>query len=271
MFPSAAAMKMSCQVTGSWWDLFREINALDLFALSRARTEVEYFDQFFEPLERQLDGKRFGTLLLRCRTKRVHQKPIVEFAGTRCELGDYFINVKYFDSGHLLGRKLVVYQVKRSSGDGRWDIDPTQLRLLSDWPRFQFGRKDLGNWSFSLNPRTPDLGTYWLANLGPEVPFSVATTAPSVSQAVRHSRFEGDGHRLLLRGAAILCSQLAWRYGELIELNSPAEQFLSAMYRYVGFAEDPPDEFEGFSSERGPFWGMEITVSTNEDFESRGD
>ena len=50
---------------------------------------------------------------------------------------------------------------------------------------------------------------------------------------------------------------------EPIQSGNEIEHFMSALYRYLEWEEDPPNEFSEFTGE-GNFWGVEITVTLNE-------
>lgn len=263
VFPFGAVTHISCTIAREWQSLSQDLSEIDRKALSSSSGEIQYFDQVFPALKKYLNGKRIGSITLHCETGRVHQKPIVEFErNKRCELGDYFVVVKYVDNTRPLGRKLVIYQVKRESGDYTWRINLTQMRLLRDWPRFTFGKDNEGRqqW-FHLQPRTRELGSYWLARLNQHGPLSLVGSAISISHNVQGDLFSLPTSDLLLSGPTAIFCQLVWGFGEYVRPNSRLEDFLKALYRYVKLDDDPPDEFEGFSDGEGSFWGIEITVS----------
>lgn len=169
-----------------------------------------------------------------------------------------------------------------------WTIDQKQLTLLCDWPTFFFGNAMHGYNSFTLAPRSPDLGSYWLAQsdtLYPDrftfpYPYSHGydIVAPALSIRVQQTKRtiavdkRLSNSSLHLSGACALWLQIMWRYGELIETGTPAHDFLDALYRFVGLSPDPPGEFNGFSAEspnsRG-FWGVEIRVERKPAHERR--
>ncbi len=165
MFPSHRSMHISAVLGKLCSDLASELAEVQHNATLRSSGEVAYFRNLFPAILLTLNGKSIDDLYIRCIAKEIHQRPIVIYGKNRkCELGDYFVNVKYYDEGKILGRKLVIYQFKWSKPRGaisprskrRRRIDDNQLTLLRDWPTFAFGNAVKGRNTFTLSPSTPD-------------------------------------------------------------------------------------------------------------------
>ncbi len=304
MFPSRRAMEISIILGNHFIEFCDRLVHIQYHTIKNSSTEVQYFRNLFPRIVEVLDGFSVKDILVRCQAKEVHQKPIVQYGrGKRCELGDYFVNVKYYDGDKLLGRKLVVYQFKMEDARGRttstrtrhrpqkhtWKIDQKQLELLCDWPTFAFGNAAHGYNSFTLTPRSPDLGSYWLAQRNSEYLhrwglffpycFGFGIVAPALSIRAQQEKRTVSIHEDrplkcgVLCGGVALASQMIWRYGELVETGTATDDFLEALYRYVGLSPDPPGEFEGFTVKRddsGGFWGIEIRVTRRPYTEKRG-
>jgi len=176
MFPSKRSMHMSSVLGRSFHFLAHNFARIQYGAVNRSSIEFQYFRNLFPEIAQFLNGTSIEDLHISCQAKEIHQKPIIRYdSRSWCELGDYFVNVKYYDQGKMLGRRLVAYQFKMEQAKRnpqpksqpsirrRWKIDPKQLRLLCDWPMFRFGKSPTGINSFTLSPRSPDLGSYWLA------------------------------------------------------------------------------------------------------------
>jgi hypothetical protein len=109
-----------------------------------------------------------------CRISQIHQKPIVRIinTGSRCELGDILVVVKYHLPGGVREKHSILHQVKMAAKDStQCAIDQTQLQLLSNWPKFEFGRKAAGGpIQYSVQPVGLEFGSYMLeprnVNLG---------------------------------------------------------------------------------------------------------
>ena len=285
MFPSPRAIEISSAIGAHFANLVEEITKIQISAHSVSSGEVEYFRHFFKPLETMLNGFHIKGISFRCRTVEIHQKPIVKYGrNSKCELGDYFVNIKYIDKRKLLGRKLIIYQFKMDQHPLSWKIDKKQLKLLCEWPTFKFGNKIKGYNTFTLTPKTPDLGSYWLASKQPIISkfsigdpwrryfqldfYDIVKTSSSIKRELTRRSFNFTisppyfDHGLF--GAVSLVLQLMWRHGEFIEAGTPFDDFLDTLYRYVNWAPDPKGEFDGFKSEnenKSGFWGVEILVS----------
>lgn len=285
MFPCKESMQISSLILGEWSDLIFDIHRIHAQTIAKTHREVEYFREFFYSFQNFINSYKIPGIDFVCKAKEIHRKPIVQMLdSTRCELGDYFINVKYMSNGRLLGKKLIIYQFK--IGNGKWNIDQKQLKLMKDWPTFAFGRSASGVKSYNLHPKTVELGSYWL------VDSSCFCSRGFYSSGFYSSGFYGSGfyssgglssaldiynyqhnnrlgnheaQKIRLCGETGLISQLGWKSGELIEKDSDLSDFLDALYRYIGFDPDPPDEFDGFTTKEGSgsFGGVEIIAKIN--------
>ncbi|MCE5204126.1 MAG: hypothetical protein LLG24_07955 [Actinomycetia bacterium] len=201
----------------------------------------------------------------------MHQKPIVAMKpGGRCELGDLLVVVKYHLLDGTTEKKSIIYQVKLTdSKRAQCKIDQKQLRLLRDWPDFEFGRRrDGGPRTYRIRPLTLEFGSYmleprrarntdvldpWVADvpllLGEQSlvwrrTFGFCPTAWQVSQdGPKSIAFSKLAHTT--PDADALVSQLAFCLGEH-HSNLPVDDLVSSLCRYVGLDPDPPDEFDGY-------------------------
>lgn len=268
MFPNKEAMKISARILKEWQAIAKELIAIDYKALMNSTGEVAYFRTLFPEVEKFLNGLRLSnnTIGFHCRQKEIHQKPIVRLYGGRrgCELGDYFVMVKYWYNNQLLGKKALINQFKFSKKQANWQINQRQLILLSDWPPFAFGRKSSGYNLFSISPMTPEFGSYWLG--GKSCQISLFLTAQDIVclQTKKRLKLDKVHKSVRIEGPLSLLSAIAWRLGEYIPPSSDIERFLEALYRYIGWAPDPPEEFKGFSAneKKGPFFALEINVKS---------
>lgn len=270
MFPDNVSKRISSIIRNDWLKLWEKVYEIQDNAIKNTNNEVEYFREFFNNLKDYFESQPIARLSVECQTKEIHQKPKVKFGkGKNPELGDYFINVKYYDNRKLLGKKFIIYQFKiADKTKPRWKIDQIQLELLRDWPEFQLGKKSMGYNSFILIPKTKEFGSYWLSQRTAESHF---WGLDIVSSAMDISLFQNKNHienliPLLIypnSGTTALILQLMWFYGEFVERNTKIDDFIETLYRYVGFAPDPPNEFDEFSTESNDetaFWGIEIIV-----------
>lgn len=264
MFPNKESMEISSVIMGHWQELLHNFSIFHNHAILRANGEVQYFRYFFNDLSIYLNSISFSGINFDCQTVEIHQKPIVSFhPGKRCELGDYFVSVKYVDgNGRLLGKKLVIYQFKMGRNN-KFKIDQVQLELLRNWPTFTFGRRNFGVNTYNLRPKTPDLGSYWLA-LRENSDYSFAASATDIyNYQVSNKIGFNELNKIILTGQVALLLQLGWRYGEYVQENSDMNDFFDTLYRYVGFDPDPPDEFIGFMTDKNSdesFWGIEVKI-----------
>ncbi len=268
MFPSKDAMRISAGVLKEWRVIADGLRKIDDESLSNSTGEVAYFRRLFPEVERFLNALRLSNNMIgfSCQQKEIHQKPIVKLHGGRngCELGDCFIVVKYWSNGTLIGKKALIHQFKFSKKAPKWSIDQTQLTLLADWPPFSFGRKASGYNLFSLSPMTPEFGSYWLGHKSR--PLSLFLTAHDVQCLQDHKglKLEQVDQAVRILGSISLLSAIAWRLGEYIPPMSDLERFFDALYRYVEWVPDPPEEFKGFTANerKGSFFAIEINVKS---------
>jgi hypothetical protein len=266
MFEEKRALLISSSVSkilGT--DLWDYIDKICTRARIESFDEPSYFRCLFGELNNYLNSLKIASLIFKCKAVEVHQKPIVKYGyRKRCELGDYFLNVKYIDNGRIIGNKLVIYQFKRADIREKWKIDPKQLELLSIWPTFSFGRRREGVNYFKLSPKTKDLGSYWFASRRrSRCPVCSGIDVGFIKQGNQVS-FSDWNYFFPFDSVAALVFHITWRYGEFVEEQGETRDFLNALYRYVGFKPDPPEEFIGYmtpTEDNKSFWGIEITVA----------
>jgi len=235
-------------------------------AIKDTSDEVAFFQKFFPAMESYLNQVNINPLLrFKCKTIEIHKKPIVKYGDNqKCELGDYFVNVKYENSGEAIGSRLVIYQVKYTK-KSTWGLNKKQLLLLSNWPTFSFGKQGFGTNTFTLNNTTNDLGTYSFIGK----PNNTFTFPAAIVQNIQKTNSLNSNnlcgiYPYILANA--IYHQLIWKYGEPITENTNHKLFLETLYRYVRFAPDPPDEFKGYminENDKKTFWGIEIVASMN--------
>lgn len=283
MFPNKISMHISSLIHKNWRDIYDATYKIQESALKNTDNEVSYFDYFVPGLRAFLNSYRIPGITFSCITGRNHGKPKVKFRGTSTgpELGDYFINVKYFNGRKLLGKKFINYQFKiKDRTKDQWKIDQRQLRLLRDWPYFEFGKKGKIN-RFNLNPKTPEFGSYWLIQRDHQINFrrggwsilprvtrgyDIVADATHISNVQVKGKIDINGVNSTLypfTGTEAILLQLMWKIGEFIEPNSDIENFVETLYRYLGMSPDPPNEFKNYSTnpDDGKItYGLEISV-----------
>lgn len=169
MYPNRETMDIAISIEEDTIDIIRVLCLTNWQALSTAATEVHYVRAFAERVENAWGSTVWGSgtrrLQVRTRVRSIHGRAIVEIIadGSRCELGDLLLVVKYTKGATVLGQKVVVFQAKL--GRSGWDINPIQHRLLSEWPPFRFGntQRHAGPHQFHLRPREREFGSYLLA------------------------------------------------------------------------------------------------------------
>jgi hypothetical protein len=238
--------------------------------------EVLFFRQLvnelittFTNLSTAVPGVRFH-----CRMAETHKKPIVQFVGGPCELADLLIVVKYHLVTGLIEKKSILYQVKMSDqGTTRCGIDARQRLLLSTWPSFSFGRKSNGGpQTYNLRPTTLEFGSYMLeprdpspayrSNNGFRHAYGTAPTAHTI--AAQSLRVQIKGLPYTRNDAQAMFSHFVFETGEH-HWNSAVDDLVAALYRHVGLAPDPPDEFDGYFVDNGrPFFILEINATQGE-------
>ena len=255
--------------------IIRVLAHMHLMSLLTTTNEVAYFRSFFPNMASYFNSLTLPGVRFSCRAKEIHQSPYVKPAvGPSCELGDYFIIVKYMKGSTLVGRKKIIFQLKRSYNNS-WSISQPQLSLLRDWPTFSFGRTFKGTSSFNLRPTRPEYGSFVLVRkktgLINRKNFNISNlfgTAFDISRIQQRKRISvNDEDRFYYSGVCAYFNLLTWEIGEPIIGNTDISDFTSALYRYMEWEEDPPEEFKGFQKEgeEKAFWGIEITVSTDQD------
>ena len=96
MFFNDDAKKISALIKTHNQEIIREFVDIHENAVLATRTELQYFRAFFPALETYLNSIRIPGAYFNCRTREIHGKPMVTFGPRQtCELGDYFIVVKY--------------------------------------------------------------------------------------------------------------------------------------------------------------------------------
>jgi hypothetical protein len=228
---------------------------------------VQYFRNFFPAFESYLNGQRIPGLSFDCRTKEIHSSPLVNYGPSKtCELGDYIIIVKYRIRGVVIGEKIIIYQLKRTHKNS-WSIDQKQLTLLKDWPTFSFGRRLKVINSFSLRPTRPEFGSFVLIKdpkNGPHRSTLFGTAYDVFNNQTGHTVRISDNDKFYPYGLFSYFKLLTWEIGEPIIPNTDIADLISALYRYMEWEEDPPDEFIRFEKkgEENSFWGIEINVNS---------
>ncbi len=254
----------------------------DLESSIVGNNEVPFIKAFVPKLTATLTSALSGPgLSVTTRQVVVHAKPKVDYinvAGRKanCELADILFVVKYAQPSGGYEARYVFYQAKCAQHDKTTvcDIDQTQLELLRDWPTFEFGLKAHGGpVAHSITTTTNELGSYLLMQRRPVkgammVPSGPGTCYGWIAPAATIDK-EGPLHvdcaTIATYGCPdmILLEQIAFAYGEP-DGNPNLKTLIDAVYRHVGLAPDPPDEFEGYYEEDGAFAVIEMVVSEGE-------
>lgn len=235
--------------------------------------ETHFIDNLVREIQVAVANLRTSGLPLHIRVAKTHQKPIVRFNNSRCELADLLVVSKYRPASGFVEKKSVLYQVKMAKyvASGLCDIDPTQLRLLRDWPPFQFGHQSKGGvqtytvnpsglefGSYMLEPRSPNKGQYVYPNknMYGTVPtaLTVHSEGPHSVDLARLPYTRGDSQGIL--------SQILFEIGEH-HVNQRVSDLIDAIYRHLSLNPDPHGEFEGFYTEDSEkrFAIIELTVA----------
>jgi hypothetical protein len=266
MFFNNTGKEIAAKIKSFNRDIVSNLRNIHVQAVTNTKTEVKYFQNYFPAFEGYINSLRVPGINFSCRTKEIHGKPIVSYGSNqRCELGDYIVVVKYKNGAVVIGRKVIVCQHKRNYKKS-WSINQKQLTLLRDWPTFTFGKVANGYNTFSLNPSRPEFGCFvlvadyskgmFLSNLyGNAYEISLIQDGDKIK--------ESDSYKFWYDSQIALNHLLIWEFGEPIVPGNDIEKFTSALYRYLDWEEDPPDEFAEFQepTEEGGFWGVEITVT----------
>lgn len=248
--------------------------------------EVPYFRKFVELLDLETKSLQLPNIKFSTRIAELHQKPLVQTSKFRCELGDLLIVVKYHPLDSTPEARSVIYQVKMADrGSNSCKIDQNQLNLLTEWPEFKFGRRqDGGPQSHTIAPRTLEFGSYLLAPRGVakgeyltpwelDVPLEFGTESGYWSRGyglgptALECYFEGP-HRVALNKRSHLICDVDAIVGQIVFARGEHHQtpeiknLINALYRFVGLAPDPPDEFWGYHTENtdAAFVVLEINV-----------
>jgi hypothetical protein len=258
-------------------------------AVINERGEVNFFRKLLAQVNDNLNNLHLSGLSVSCRVAQTHQKPRVRVHSPRafqCELADLLVVVKYVVGPTLIERKSILYQVKLcDSGTFRCKIDLNQLELLSDWPAFEFGLLSSGGpCGYTVEPKTLEFGSFMLMERAPAkgrfVPcrthfcnISAYGISPH-ALAVRHrgpATVDISDFPYAANAADVFFSQIAFEIGEHHDFNAAVDSLVSALYRHLKLAPDPPDEFEGYTrnvSEEEPGFGIiEITIKRGEEFD----
>lgn len=258
-------------------------------AIINQQMEVNFFRKFLTEVKNKLDNLQLSSINLSCKVKEIHQKPRVQVQSPRvfqCELADLLVVVKYAIGPNLIERKSVLYQVKLcDSGTLRCKIDPNQLELLSEWPVFEFGLLNSGGpCRYTVEPKTLEFGSYMLMERAP----AKGRFVPCRTYFCNINAYGISPHALAVRrrgpttvdisdfpyaanAADVFFSHIAFEVGEHHDFNAPVNDLVSALYRHLQLAPDPPDEFGGYTRsvrEDEPGFGIiEITIKPGEGFE----
>lgn len=269
MFFNDEAKEISALIKSYNQEIIKEFVNIHEYAVSSTRTELQYFRAFFPALETYLNSLRIPGTYFNCRTREIHGTPMVTFGPRQtCELGDYFIVVKYLKNNILIGQKTIVYQLKRSHTNS-WNINQRQLHFLKNWPSFNFGRTYHGINSFRLRPTRPEYGSYVLINSLYKGFFesNIYGTAYDIYNNQNGTRVQlRDKQKFYYCSLFSYFNLLTWENGEPITPNTDIEDFNSALYRYMNWEQNEEDEFKNFNknTSKNSFWGVEITIGIEE-------
>jgi len=240
-------------------NLLSELIKIGIDAIRSTNSELSFFRDYFPKLTRCL-SKNYTYVHFKSQFKEIHAKPKVNFSEGCCELGDYFVIVKFYHNRRLLKRKLVVYQFKYSKNKPQFKIDKKQQSLLSSWPEFRFGRKDFGTNTFNLHNKSNDLGTYCLACKDDKAALVCQAAYLNGKTSIDHKDLCGIFPYFLSNSIYL---QIIDKYGEDIYEDTILSDFVDTLYRYMEWEKDPPNEFDEYKTEESEksFFGVEITVS----------
>lgn len=195
----------------------------------------------------------------------VHKRPIVGYTSAagnpeRCELADILFVVKYLQPNGTFDGKAILHQAKatKTAGSMICDIDQRQLELLVDWPTFEFGLAAAGGpQPYSIAPTTQEFGSYMLMRRRPVVGQHIAPNrrdygiAPSawIVSAAGPATANISALPFSLLASSIIFNHVAFIHGEP-HATAGVQQLVNALYRYVSWLPDPPDEFDGYSTSK---------------------
>ena len=280
---SDEAKDLSTRLYGAAPILRGWIGARFASATAGCTMEVEFIDRLIQSISGSAPTSAVPAGFS-CRARSIHARPIVRMIpGGRCELGDLVVVVKYHLLDGTVEKKTIIYQVKMTNRRrSHCSISAKQLRLLTTWPPFEFGRRrDGGPRRYRVKPRTAEFGSYMLELRDPRSTSKSVTYGPVAvgrSQEVNMQTFgvsptawhvKQAGARSVpfpLKQAAsdvdAWVSHICFQIGEH-HATSGVEDLISALYRYVGLDPDPPEEFHGYlreNEEPQGFGVVEINV-----------
>lgn len=240
-------------------------------SILKSQTETVFLHLLFDGISRVFESQPVQGIQFSTRCAIIHKKPIVASNYGRCELGDLLVVVKYHPSPRTVEAKSIIYQTKLTRRQTTiCDIDRTQLRLLSEWPQFSFGKS-----TYHLQPVTLEFGSYMLEKRNPVRGvfltgrfdcYGICPDARLLRRIATNSKVDIKSYMYARGDHSNFFSHLAFEIGEP-HSNTSVCNMVEALYRYVGLSPDPPDEFEGFytdASEDG-FGVLELSVRTSPD------
>jgi hypothetical protein len=265
MYFNSTGKRISSKIKAYNKIIFQNMVHIHLSALTNTKYELDYFRQFFPGLQSFLNHFSIPGVTFACRTQEIHGKPLVSYGNRKtCELGDYFIIIKYLYRGTIIGKKGIIYQFKRTHKK-YWSIDQKQLTLLKDWPTFSFGRTLHKTNSFNLRPSQTEFGSFALiSNPSHRLRSHVIGTAFDIFNIQNQNKIlVSDYYKFFPYSIFSYVKLLSWEIGEPILPNTDIADLINALYRYVDWQDDPPEEFIQFErkGEKKEFWAVEITVN----------
>jgi hypothetical protein len=267
MFSTKQTQEMATMLRQLWPKIYVEVCVAFQSAAVGAKKEVIFFKKLLDEFRTRFTNFPAGQLQINCRTAEVHQKPIVQTDQFGCELADLLVVVKFRTASGVIESKSVLYQVKMcNAGTLRATIDQRQLTLLTEWPRFQFGRRANGNPElFSIQPRTIEFGSYLIGQRGPKDKqwlssplfpwfcypcYGVAPSALTVKREGPKS-VNCDSIPEPCSDVCNMIRHLVFDLGEPHVFNPDVQRLVDALYRYVELSPDPPKEFDEYTKETG--------------------
>src|SRR6202011_893124 len=149
---------------------------------------------------------------------------------------------------------------------------------------FEFGLLSSGGpCRYTVEPKTLEFGSFMLMERAP----AKGSFVPCRTHFCNINAYGISPHALAVRrrgpttvdisnfpyaanAADVFFSHVAFEMGEHHDFNAPINELVSAVYRHLGLAPDPPGEFEGYTlsvGEEEPGFGIiEITVKPGEGF-----
>jgi len=209
--------------------------------------ELQFLNNLLSQIGTYLNSLSIPGVQFSVRQKLIHQKPLVNTQNGRCEIGDLLIIVKYHQPTGAVETKSIIYQVKLCrSGTHVCNISQPQLNLLCEWPQFSFGSATynvtpqfLEFGSYMLEPRNAAPGNYLphkyqCYGISPDAPL-VRAFGPAAVNITSLVYARGDANNFF--------SHLIFEIGEHHN-NQTVKNLIDALYRYMGWLPDPPNEFK---------------------------